>query len=141
MKNLKKTFAVLMATMMLSGFSAVSAFAGTLNDPSGLEEFSHKYGVTVEYVGEKEGVPVYKVDDWEKMEKVLEHKEYVARATCKHDWFYIWTTREDQCIRNSKNHHTYARKLQKCNKCGVIMNTGEWEIWDCPSGCKKSDYN
>ncbi len=140
MKNLKKTFAILMATMMLSGFSSVSAFAGNPSDPAGLEEFSDKYGIAVEYVGEKEGTPIYKVEDWEKLENILDHKECSARASCKHDWFYIWTTKEEQCIRNPKNHHTYARKLEKCNKCGVIMNTGEWEIWDCPSGCRKSDY-
>lgn len=140
MKKLKKTFAVLMATMMLSGLSAMSAFAETPDDPAGLKEFSEKYGVTMEYVGEREGVPVYKTDDWEKIDKILDNQEFDERDACNHDWFYIWKTRTETCIRNSRNEHTVARKLEKCNKCGVIMNTGEWEIWDCPSGCRKSDY-
>lgn len=140
MNKLKKMFAALMATTMLAGLSTVSAFATNSSDPAGLQKLGDKYGFTVEYVGEKEGVPVYEIEDLEKFEEILNHEEVSSRAACKHDWFYIWTTEKQKCIRNPRNEHTRAQKLEKCNKCGLVMNTGDWEIWDCPSGCKESDY-
>lgn len=139
MTNLKKLFAAAMATAMLATMST-GAFAASAKDPAGLQEFGDKYGITVEYVGEREGAPVYEIEDLEKFNEIIANQKLSGRASCQHDWFYIWTTKDQQCIRNSRNHHTYAQKLEKCNKCGVIMNTGEWEIWDCPSGCRKSDY-
>ena len=136
----KKLLASLMTIAMLAGISTFSAFAATPNDPAGLQQLGDKYGFTVEYVGEREGLPVYKTTDLERLEEVLKYEAISTRDACNHDWFYIWTTETESCIRNPRNHHTRAVKLEKCNKCGLVMNTGEWEIWDCPSGCKKSDY-
>lgn len=143
MKQFKKMFAALMATTMLAGFSTMSAFAASPSDPAdpaGLKALGDKYGITVEYVGEREGLPVYEIEDSEKFDEILKQQEFSSKAACKHDWFYIWKTRTENCIRNPRNQHTRAQKYEKCNKCGVIMNTGEWEIWDCPSGCSKRDY-
>ena len=114
---MKKLLASLMTIAMLAGISTFSAFAATPNDPAGLQ-----------------------TTDLERLEEVLKYEAISTRDACNHDWFYIWTTETESCIRNPRNHHTRAVKLEKCNKCGVVMNTGEWEIWDCPSGCKKSDY-
>lgn len=142
MKNLRKIFASAMVTAMLATMG-VSAFA-TPSVPKGMQEIGEKYGLTVEYVGEIDGLPAYEFQG-EKVEDVREliEKEYSqpqTRATCKHVWFYYWDASRENCIRNPNNSHTFAIKRKECSQCGYRLNTGEWEIRNCPSGCRKSDY-